>query len=95
MFIKITRLLDENLPNILSILDKFEDNCEKRNIYQMIVYSIQGAHLVEKNFSILLDSLEKIEDVIERNFGFETLLFSIRGTHFLAENFISRQKIIL
>ena len=87
--IKVTRLLDENLPNILNILDKFEDNCEKRNIYQRIVYSIQGAHLVEKNFSILLDSLEKIEDVIERNFGFETLLFSIRGTHFLVKNFTS------
>ena len=87
--IKVTRLLDENLPNILNSLDKIEDSCEKRNIYEIIVDSIQIARLLEKNFSILLDSLEKIEDVIEREFGFETLLFSIRGTRLLAENFTS------
>jgi len=85
--IKVTRLLDQNLPFILNSLDKIEDSCEKRNIYEIIVYSIQEAHLLEKYFSILLDSLEKIEDVFEREFGFETLLFSIRGKHLLTENF--------
>lgn len=86
--IKITRLLDENLPNILNILDKIEDSCEKRNIYQIIVYN-QFFDLLEKNFSILLDSLEKIEDVDERRLGFETLLSSIKGARLMAENITS------
>jgi len=86
--IMVTRLLDENLPNILNVLDKIEDSCEKRYIYQIIV-DCQFFDLLEKNFSILLDSLEKIEDVGERKLGFETLLSSIRGRRLLAENITS------